>query len=157
MAKVPQLHDNLDRTKYYVLRRENILGRAPDATIVFGNNRVSRHHAKIACAPGTTSYYVEDLSGRGTYVNFRKVKGRFPLQEGDRISILVFRNIHPIELEKMTDRDLKECCGDARNDSVKAIVDLTFQYAEVEEPKPVAAPPEPEGFLEKVKAFFRRK
>ena len=153
MARVAQLHDNVDKTRYYPLRRETIIGRAADVTIFFGNKRVSRRHAKIAAPAGTDAYYVEDICARGVYVNFKRVKGRHPLQAGDRICILQFRNIHPIDLERMTDRDLKECCDDPRNAGVKAIVDLTFQYTDVKH----AASPEDEarkGLLDKLKSLF---
>jgi hypothetical protein len=164
MAKVARLHDNLNRTQYFMLGREEIIGRPTDAampgaprpaSIFVDNKHVSRRHARVAAVPGGGSYYIEDLSGRGTYVNFRKVVGRFPLKEGDRICVLQFRNFHPIELAKMTDRDLRECVDDARNDSVKAIVDMTFEYAEMEAPKPVELP-KPQGFFEKLKGVLRR-
>jgi len=156
MAKVAQLHDNLDRTKYYDLQRENVIGRSPDVSIHFENKSVSRRHAKIAQPPGSDAFYIEDISARGVYVNFRRIRGRHPLKPGDRICIVRFRNIHPIELERMTERDLKECCDDARNEGVVAVVDLMFQIVDVEETKTEGAP-EPKGFLEKLKALFSRR
>jgi hypothetical protein len=164
MAKVARLHDNLNRTQYFTLGREEIIGRPTEsampgaprsASIPVDNKHVSRHHARVAAVPGGNAYYIEDLSGRGTYVNFRKVVGRFPLTEGDRICVLQFRNVHPLELEKMTDRDFKECVDDARNDNIRAIVDMTFEYAEIEAPKAVEAP-KPQGLLGKLKGLFQR-
>ena len=87
-------------------------------------------------------------------MNFRKVVGRFPLKEGDRICVLQFRNVHPTELDKMTDSDLRACVDDARNDNVKAIVDMTFEYGEAEPPKPIESP-RPQGLLDRLKGIFR--
>ena len=156
MRKVPQLHNNIDRTQYYVLQRENVIGRSEEANIRIENKVVSRRHAKVACAPGANTYYVEDISARGVYVNFHRIKGRHPIKEGDRICFLQFRNIHPIELEKMTPEDLKDSCDDARNESVHAFVDLTFGYAEVEDEQSEEVVEKPTGFLAKLKAIFGR-
>jgi pSer/pThr/pTyr-binding forkhead associated (FHA) protein len=156
MAKVAQLHDNIDRTKYYNLGRENIIGRSTEATILFDNKRVSRRHAKICAAPHSDNFWIEDISARGTYVNFRRIQGRHPLQEGDRICIIAFRNVHPNDLARMTPEDLKECSEDRRNDNIEAIVDLMFQYAEIEEEQPEEAD-EPQGLLAKLKGLFGRK
>jgi hypothetical protein len=156
MARVAQLHDNVDKTRYYTLKRENIIGRAADVDIYFDNKRVSRRHARVAAPLGSDAYYVEDICARGVYVNFRRVQGRYPLKEGDRICILQFRNIHPLDLERMTDRDLKSCCDDPRNTGVKAIVDLTFQYAEVQEAG-TENNSEPQGLLAKLKALLGAK
>ena len=153
MAKVAQLHDNLDKTRYYTLKRENVIGRAADVDIYFDNKRVSRRHARIAAPAGTNAFYVEDICARGVYVNFRRVQGRFPLKEGDRVCVLQFRNIHPLDLERMTDRDMKACCDDPRNTGVKAIVDLTFQYAEAED-SANEANSKPEGLLARLKALL---
>jgi len=156
MARVAQLHSNIDKTRYYTLRRENIIGRSPECDIYSDNTRVSRRHAKIAAPAGSDSYYIEDISTRGIYVNFHRVKGRHPLRPGDRICILRFRNIHPLDLERMTDEDLKACCDDPRNKMVKAIVDLTFLYTEVEDPEPTGANGRPQGILGRIKSLFGR-
>jgi len=153
MARMAQLHDNIDKTRYYPLRRETIIGRAADSTIFFDNKRVSRRHAKIAAPAGTDAYYVEDICTRGVYVNFKRVVGRHPLQPGDRICILQFRNIHPLDLERMTDHDMKEYCDDARNDGVRAIVDLTFGYTDVANGRPAEEESKP-SLLGKIKSFF---
>ncbi len=156
MARVAQLHNNVDRTRYYTLRRENVLGRAADCDIYFDNKRVSRRHAKIAAPAGSDSYYIEDISTRGIYVNFHRIKGRHPLRPGDRICILQFRNIHPLDLERMTDRDLKDCCEDPRADTIRAIVDLTFMYVELEDSGPAEQGEAPKGLLGKLKGLFGR-
>ena len=153
MARVGQLHSNVDKTRYYTLNRSNVLGRSPGSDLYFDNKRVSRHHAKIACAPGTDRFYIEDICTRGVWVNFKRIKGRCPLTPGDRICILRFRNIHPVDLERMTDKDLKFCTDDVRNGGIKAIVDLTFYYADVEDAGP-AASEKPKGLLGKLKSLF---
>lgn len=158
MRKVAQLHNNLDKTQYFPLQRENILGRSSDANIQVENKVISRRHARIACAPGTDAYYVEDISARGVYVNFHRARGRHPLRAGDRLCILRFRNIHPIQLENMTDQDLKECCDDPRNETVVAVADLTFGYAEVEDAAAEEQQPEQrKGLLARLKSLFSRR
>jgi len=160
MPKVAQVHDNIDRTRYIVLRRENILGRSPDANIHVDNNVVSRHHARIAWRPGTQSYYVEDVSARGTYVNFRRIKGRHPLHEGDRICVLRFHNVHPAELDKMTPQQLKDFADDPRVEGIKAVADFTFGYVELKETHEAQAEParaKPDSLLGKLKAFLGKK
>ena len=156
MAREAQLHSNIDKTRYYVLRRENVLGRAPDVDIYFDNKRVSRRHARIAAPAGSDSYYIEDICTRGVYVNFRRIQGRHPLLPGDRICILQFRNIHPLDLERMTDRDLKDCCDDPRAATVKAIVDLTFMYVDVDGPEPGEQEAKLNGLLARVKSLLGR-
>lgn len=154
MAQVAQLHSNIDKTRYYTLKRENTLGRSPDVDLYFDNKRVSRHHAKIACVAGADSYYVEDICGRGVYVNFKRVRGRTPLQPGDRITLLQFRNIHPLDLERMTEKDLKDCCDDIRNKGIQALVDLTFLYAEAEGSSPARQAQASTGLLGKLKSLL---
>lgn len=153
MARVANLHDNIDRTRNYVLQRENVLGRSPECNFVFDNKRVSRRHARIAKAPRADSYYVEDICTRGVFVNFHRIRGRHPLKEGDRICFLQFRNIHPLELERMSADDLKQCCDDPRNHGISAIVDLTFGYVELDEMAPQEED-KPKGLLERLKGIF---
>jgi len=158
MRRIAQLHNNIDKTQYFPLQRENILGRSPEANIQIDNKVISRRHARIACAPGSDAYFIEDISARGVYVNFHRVRGRHPLRPGDRICILRFRNIHPAQLDSMTDRDLKDCCDDPRDDTVVAVADLTFEYAEVEEsPAEEREPEQPKGLLARLKALFSRR
>ncbi len=161
MAKIAQLHDNIDRNRFFVLKRENLLGRAPEVNIRVDNNVVSRHHARIACAPGTNAYYIEDVSARGTYVNFRRIKARHPLKEGDRICVIRFHNVHPKELEAMTPEQLRSCCDDPRVEGIKPAADLTLVYMEVQ---PTAPPKEekaqekkPAGILARLKGLFGAK
>ncbi len=158
MAKAAQLHDNINRTRNVVLRRDNLLGRAPECGIHVDNNIVSRHHAHIACAPGTTAYYIEDVSARGTYVNFRRIKGRFPLKEGDRICVLRFHNVHPGDLAKMGPEQLKECADDPRVEGIKPVADFTFGYVEVQDAQPQSPETRPDakppGLLARLKGLF---
>ncbi len=56
-------------TGRYILEREAIVGRAPDATVVVHDSAVSRHHARIAQLDYET-FEVEDLESRnGVFVN----------------------------------------------------------------------------------------
>ncbi len=161
MAKVAQLHDNIDKTRYIVLRRENILGRAPECSVLVDNPVVSRHHAHIARTPGTAAYYVEDVSARGVYVNFSRVQGRRPLREGDRICIFRFHNVHPAELDKMSPEQLRTFNEDPRVEGVKAVADLTFGYIEVSDAQATAHAKadeeKPKGLLAKLKGLFGKK
>jgi predicted component of type VI protein secretion system len=158
MAKAAQLRDNIDKTRFIVLRRENIIGRAPECNIPVANQAVSRHHARIAAAPGTTAYFIEDISARGTFVNFRRIQGRHPLKEGDRICVLRFHNIHPNELANMDSQQLRDCCDDSRVETIKAAADFTFGYVDVDETQALkqdATQKEaPKGLLAKLKALF---
>ncbi|HUT32947.1 MAG TPA: FHA domain-containing protein [Planctomycetota bacterium] len=161
MAKIAQLHDNIDKTRYHVLRRENILGRAPECNILVDNPVVSRHHAHIARTRGTNAYYVEDISARGTYVNFGRILARHPLKEGDRICVIRFHNVHPKELERMSPEQLHDCCEDPRVEGIKAVADLTFGYIEVSEAQAAAQTQaddeKPKGLLGKLKALLGKK
>lgn len=159
MAKVTQLHNNIDRTRNYILQRVNTIGRSPDCNIFCDNKRVSRHHARIARLPRSESYFVEDVSTRGVYVNFKRIRGRHPLREGDRICILHFRNIHPTEMERLQGQELKDCCDDPRNHGIQSIVDLTFGVIEVAngQPEDQQQPDQqekPKGLLARLKALF---
>ncbi len=76
---------------------DNIVGRAPDASVWLDAPGVSRHHAKIRIEG--TDAFVEDLGSKnGTYVGGEKVSGRSPLVDGDQIrlgSIVVTFRIPP--------------------------------------------------------------
>ncbi len=73
---------------------ENILGRAPDATVCIDSNRVSRRHARIVVACGRA--VVEDLGSKnGTFVRGHRIEAATELLRGDEIcvgpALLVFR------------------------------------------------------------------
>ncbi len=131
--KVAILHNNIDKTRNYVLHRENVLGRAADSQIFCDDKRVSRRHARIASIPRSNNYFIEDICARGVYVNFKRIHGRHPLTEADRICLLKFHNVHPRELEAMSPDDLKACADDPRNHNIEPIVDLTFGYVDPSE------------------------
>lgn len=65
---------------------ENILGRAPDASIWIDASGVSRHHARILLAD--TQATLEDLGSKnGTYVDGERVASPRTLADGDQIRI----------------------------------------------------------------------
>ena len=65
---------------------ENILGRAPDASVWIDAPGVSRHHAKIVLEPSGAA--VEDLGSKnGTYVGGRRITSSLALSDGDRIRL----------------------------------------------------------------------
>ncbi len=62
------------------------IGRAPSATLVIPDARVSRLHARIDITDGALA--IRDLDSRnGTLVNARPIDGPFPLHDGDEIDI----------------------------------------------------------------------
>lgn len=65
---------------------ENIVGRAPDASVWIDAPGVSRHHARILVADGEV--ILEDLGSKnGTYVQGRRVTAPAPLADGDQIRL----------------------------------------------------------------------
>jgi DNA-binding winged helix-turn-helix (wHTH) protein len=76
---------------------DNIVGRAPDATVWLDAPGISRHHAKIR-VEGRQAF-VEDLASKnGTYIGSERVSGRTLLADGDQIrlgSIVVTFRIPP--------------------------------------------------------------
>jgi DNA-binding winged helix-turn-helix (wHTH) protein len=76
---------------------DNIVGRAPDATVWLDAPGVSRHHARIRLEGSEA--FVEDLGSKnGTYIGGEKVSGRSLLADGDQIrlgSIVVTFRIPP--------------------------------------------------------------
>ena len=95
-------------------------------------------------------------------MNFQRVRGTHPLKEADRICVLQFHNVPPLELERMTPAQLKGCCDDPRNHGIKAVVDLTFGYVDPAEvaakaPAPGPAPAaeeKPKGLLTRLKTLL---
>jgi len=60
-----------------------VIGRAPDAGLVLDDDQVSRHHARVAPAPGGGAV-VEDLgSTNGTFINHAQLAGPARLRPGD--------------------------------------------------------------------------
>ena len=73
---------------------ENLLGRAPEASVWIDAPGVSRHHARIRVEGQQAT--IEDLGSKnGTFVGGRKVSGATPLADGDQIRlgsvVLTFR------------------------------------------------------------------
>jgi len=65
---------------------ETLVGRDQFCDIVLRNHTVSRQHARIVRGP--EGFLIEDLSSlNGTYVNGRRIEGRTPIKDQDRIQI----------------------------------------------------------------------
>ena len=65
---------------------ENILGRAPDASVWIDAPGVSRHHARIVLAGSDAA--VEDLGSKnGTYLRGERLTSSAPLADGDQIRL----------------------------------------------------------------------
>jgi len=75
---------------------ENIIGRAPDASVWIDAAGVSRHHARIVVVDAPT---IEDLGSKnGTYVRGRAITKPQPLTDGDQIrlgSVIVTFRVPP--------------------------------------------------------------
>jgi DNA-binding winged helix-turn-helix (wHTH) protein len=78
-------------------RGQNVLGRAPDASVWIDAPGVSRHHARI-CLDGTVAT-VEDLGSKnGTYLHGQRVTTPSALNDGDQIrlgSVLITFRVPP--------------------------------------------------------------
>lgn len=65
---------------------ENLVGRAPDASVWIDAPGVSRHHARIVLH--STGATVEDLGSKnGTFVGGRRITSLEPLSDGDHIRV----------------------------------------------------------------------
>jgi sigma-B regulation protein RsbU (phosphoserine phosphatase) len=63
---------------------EIVLGRDPACAVIVAAPMISRRHARFSCVDG--SWSIEDLGSRnGTFVNGKKIEGRQPISEQDRI------------------------------------------------------------------------
>jgi phosphoserine phosphatase RsbU/P len=74
-----------DGSRTFPLRpRLTVVGREPGCDICVSQNQISGRHAIVMNVGG--SHFIEDLrSLNGTYVNGRRIEGRTPLAEGDRV------------------------------------------------------------------------
>lgn len=65
---------------------ETLVGRDQFCDIVLRNHTVSRQHARIVRS--ADGFFIEDLSSlNGTYLNGRRIEGRTPIKDQDRIQI----------------------------------------------------------------------
>ena len=85
-----------DNRKSMLLDGANVIGRAPDATVSYDVEGVSRHHARIVFSrDGVT---LEDLQSKnGTYLQRKRITSA-PLSDGDEIQIGKARLIFRLEL-----------------------------------------------------------
>lgn len=95
----PQLSVTFDNRRSVLLDGANVIGRAPDATIVCDAAGVSRYHARILVASGTAT--IEDLGSKnGTFVRGERAVSA-GLSDGDEIRLgaarLTFRIQSPLE------------------------------------------------------------
>lgn len=69
---------------FYALEENNLLGRAEDNTLTFGEDTVSAYHARVSCQRGI--WWIEDLGSRnGTMLNEIPVTEPLILGFGDKI------------------------------------------------------------------------
>jgi len=92
VALLKPVNSSLLRQRFYPLdaKHETMIGRGKDCQIVLGSDiqDVSRQHVVIR--PGTEpgTFEICDLTSRnGTYINGKRLYGRWVLQAGDRISL----------------------------------------------------------------------
>jgi pSer/pThr/pTyr-binding forkhead associated (FHA) protein len=70
-----------------VTSRRVVVGRSRDADVRVDDGNVSRRHFELVQEDPTTWVVVDLGSTNGTEVNGRRVSGRKPLTDGDRITI----------------------------------------------------------------------
>ena len=71
---------------YEITADETVMGRHPECTFQINSNMVSRKHAKVV--KNGDGFVIEDMgSGNGTFVNAKKIEGRTPLYNDDRIKL----------------------------------------------------------------------
>jgi DNA-binding winged helix-turn-helix (wHTH) protein len=89
-------------TGEFVLRPgENVLGRDPDARVIFDHTSVSRRHARIVIDDDGGAE-LEDLASRnGTYLRGKRLTSAAPLADGDALRIgsveCTYRRLEPPE------------------------------------------------------------
>ena len=92
-----------DGSRYYELTAdETLVGPDQFCDIVLRNHTVSRQHARIVRT--SEGFFIEDLASlNGTYLNSRRLEGRTPIKDKDRIHIYevvtVFHDASPAELQ----------------------------------------------------------
>ena len=96
----PRLCLIVENRPVLLLEGPNIIGRAPDATILCDAKGVSRHHARILVSNGEAT--LEDLGSKnGTYLRRERITSA-RLSDGDQIQLgtasLTFRVGLPLEL-----------------------------------------------------------
>ncbi|REK11432.1 MAG: FHA domain-containing protein [Planctomycetota bacterium] len=91
---------------------EMLVGRDQFCDIVVNNHTVSRQHARIVRT--AEGFFIEDLSSlNGTYLNGRRLEGRTPIKDQDRIHIYeVVTIFHAGAPPAETDDDLEETLAD---------------------------------------------
>jgi phosphoserine phosphatase RsbU/P len=96
-----------DGSKYFELTAdETVVGRDQFCDVVLNNHTVSRRHARIVRT--AEGYFIEDLASlNGTYLNSRKLEGRTPIKNKDRIHIYevvtIFHDASPEEVRTSGD------------------------------------------------------
>lgn len=81
--------------------RSTVIGRGAGADVAVPHPEVSRRQAKVE--PGAEAFLLSDLSGRGTWVGGRLVKGSHPLTEGDEVQFGDYRAIFRLAGEALGD------------------------------------------------------
>lgn len=109
VATLEVVTDTDGRKLYELTSDETIVGRNQFCDIILKSHTVSRQHARISRNPD--GYFVEDLTSlNGTFVNRKRVEGRMPLRDQDRIDIyevaMVFHEASPEEVEAQAGVDL---------------------------------------------------
>ncbi|MBN2031787.1 MAG: FHA domain-containing protein, partial [Deltaproteobacteria bacterium] len=70
--------------KGHVIPLPCVIGRGSEADLKIPDSGVSHRHARIFCADD--GLWIEDLQSRnGVYLENRRIEGKHPLREGDRV------------------------------------------------------------------------
>jgi serine phosphatase RsbU (regulator of sigma subunit) len=86
MATLEVCTGNQEREFFELSSDETLVGRDHFCDIVLRNHTVSRQHARIVRS--ADGFFIEDLSSlNGTYLNGRRLEGRTPIKDQDRIHL----------------------------------------------------------------------
>ncbi len=86
MATLEVCSDSNGRQFFELTSDEMVVGRDQFCDIVLRNHTVSRRHARIVRS--AEGFFIEDLSSlNGTYLNGRRLEGRTPIKDQDKIHI----------------------------------------------------------------------
>jgi len=86
MATLEVISENDGRKLYEFTGNEIVVGRNQFCDIILKSHTVSRQHARISHTD--EGYFVEDLTSlNGTFLNRKRIDGRAPLKDKDRIDI----------------------------------------------------------------------
>ncbi|MCS7223119.1 MAG: FHA domain-containing protein [Armatimonadetes bacterium] len=92
-ARLEAVQGPMAGQKFFLLKIVNLVGRSSDSDIQILDPSVSRHHFRLRFERG--QFWIENLSGQGTFLNGQPVAQWQPIKDGDYIQagrvVLQFR------------------------------------------------------------------